>query len=255
MMIRPAIPDDDLAARPAQDAAGRLAGAARAAAPGPDQDRDGGDEEREVADPADHAVEALLGVVGGLRAVADRGAHEAPDRVTGHADGDEDQERLAERLLRDLREGALLVRRLAAAAERELDGEHADDRVDHAAGGDAGARQPLELLGPGEVAALALRAADRCVGRTYVLSHGELLLIAEFRMETVALCGPRAWCATPAARHANTSTSKAPSPMRDASGDVERVVHAAVHPGGGDEHGQQDRDGPGEESHPAVAEP
>ena len=255
MMIRPTIPMRIWPPGQPRTPPVALSGPPAAAAAGPDQDRDGGDEEQEVADPAGHAVDALLGVVARLRAVADRGAHEPPDRVAGHADGHEDQERLAERLLRDLREGALLVGRLAAAAERELDREHADDRVDHAARGDSGAGQPLELTAPREVTALALRAADRCVGRTYVLSHGEPLLIAG--MSDGNRRPLRASCLVCDARRAarEHEHEHGAEPDQAPSGDVERVVHAAVHPGEGDEHGHQDRDGPGEESHPAVAEP
>ena len=128
---------EELPGRPAQHAAGGLARAAAGSAAGADQDRHRGDAEHRVADAAREPVDALLGVVARLRPVADRRAHEPPERVAGQADRHEDQERLAERLLRDRVQRALLVRRLAAVAEGELDGEDADDRVDRPARRDA----------------------------------------------------------------------------------------------------------------------
>ena len=110
MMISPAIPTRIWPPGQPRTPPVALSGPPEPPPPDPSEDRYGGDAERDVADPAGHAVDALLGVVAGLGAVADRGAHEPPDRVAGQADRREDQERLAERLLRDRREGALLVR-------------------------------------------------------------------------------------------------------------------------------------------------
>ena len=76
--------------------------------------------------------------------MADRGAHEPPERVAAEADRDEREQDLAERLVRDRLQRPLLVRQLAAVAERELQGENPDDPVDEPAGDEPGPREPLE---------------------------------------------------------------------------------------------------------------
>ena len=60
--------------------------------------------------------------------------------------------------------------------------------------------------------------------------------------------------ATPAARHANSSTSTAPMPISAPAAEVERVVHAAVHAREGDEHRKQERDRPGRDAPAALRE-
>ena len=74
----------------------------------------------------------------------DRRPDEPPERVAAEADRDEGEQNLAERLMRDRMEGALLVRQLAAVAERQLEREHADDPVDQTPGHEAGTREVLE---------------------------------------------------------------------------------------------------------------
>ena len=88
-------------------------------------------------------------------------ARRAARRVPGHADRHDDQERLAERLLRDRLQGALLVRRLPAVPDGQLDRENTDDRVDRPAGDEAGSGEPLELPRCVDVLALRLGLTDR----------------------------------------------------------------------------------------------
>ena len=68
---------------------------------------------------------------------------EPPERVAGEAEREQDQEAAAERLLRDRRQGAVLVWALLAAAERDLDGEDADDGVEDALGGEPDSAEPF----------------------------------------------------------------------------------------------------------------
>ena len=162
-MTTPTRPIEHLAAGPVQHAAGRLVGIARgpAAAARAGEDLDRRDAQRPVGEPAHDAAGAVLGVVlAALGTVADGGAHEPPEGVAGQADGHQDQQHLAERLARDGVERALLVGRLAAVAERQLDGQEPDDPVDDAAGDQPGAGQPLELRPPRHPLALRLRLAD-----------------------------------------------------------------------------------------------
>ena len=87
-----------------------------------------------------------------LRAAAERGAGEPPHRVAREADRERDQHRPAEWLVRERAHGALLVGRLAAAADRELQRQEADDPVDEAARDEPGAGEPLERPAVDEVA-------------------------------------------------------------------------------------------------------
>ena len=75
--------------------------------------------------------------------------------------------------LRDRLQRALLVRRLAAVAERELQREDPDDPVDHAARDEAGACQPLEAVGARDPFSLVLGLADR---RTTLRRHAHVLI-------------------------------------------------------------------------------
>ena len=78
-----------------------------------------------------HAVEARVRT---LRAVPDRGANQPPEGVAAETDRDEREQDLAERLVRDRVQRALLVRQLASVTECELEGENPDDSVDEPAG-------------------------------------------------------------------------------------------------------------------------
>jgi hypothetical protein len=76
--------------------------------------------------------------------VADRRPRQHPQRVAREADGDEQEQHLAERLLGDRPQGFLLVRGRPAFADRELDREDRDDQVDESAGDEAGPGQVAE---------------------------------------------------------------------------------------------------------------
>ena len=73
----------------------------------------------------------------------------------------EHEQDLAERLLGERLERPLLVRRLAAVAERQLEREHGDDAVDHAAGGETRAGEPLEAVRARDPFALLLAHLGR----------------------------------------------------------------------------------------------
>ena len=64
----------------------------------------------------------------------DRSANQPPEGVAAETDRDEREQDLAERLMRDRVQRALLVRQLASVTERELEGENPDDSVDERAG-------------------------------------------------------------------------------------------------------------------------
>jgi hypothetical protein len=66
--------------------------------------------------------------------VPDPGANQPPEGVATQTDGDDREEKLAERLLRDRAQRTLLIRQLASVTERELEGENPDDSVDERAG-------------------------------------------------------------------------------------------------------------------------
>ena len=147
-MIRPGDRHEHPAGGPAQHAGGRLVGLARAAAaPEPSRIVTAVTQEQRVADAADRAVDALLDVIARLGTVADRRRGRGATAHSPRARSQQDQQGLAERLLGDRVQRALLIGCLAAVAERQLDGQDADDHVDDAAGDQPGARQPLELVG------------------------------------------------------------------------------------------------------------
>ena len=62
--------------------------------------------------------------------MTDRSADEPPEGVTSETDRDEREQNLPERLMRDGLQRTLLIRELAPCAERELQREDPDDRVD-----------------------------------------------------------------------------------------------------------------------------
>jgi hypothetical protein len=79
-----------------------------------------------------------------LGAVADRRPDQASGRIAGEADSQRRQQSVAARLLGYRLQRALLVGRLAATADRELERSSPDDSVDGAASGESGAGEPLE---------------------------------------------------------------------------------------------------------------
>ena len=93
--MTPAMITSTWPAGPVEHAAGRLVRAAAAAAAGADQDRDRRDAEDRVGDAAGEAGDPLLRVVARLRAVAERGAQQPPDRVAREADRHQHEQRLA----------------------------------------------------------------------------------------------------------------------------------------------------------------
>ena len=102
-----------------------------------DRERAEGGVEEAAAERAD----ALPAVVVLLGAAAERGVREPPRGVAAEPDGQERHEPPSERLVRDGSERPLVIGRLPARSERELDREDADDRVDHAARDEARARE------------------------------------------------------------------------------------------------------------------
>ncbi len=91
----------------------------------------------------------------------DGGADEPPERVAGETDRDERQEQLAEGLVRNGVQRALLVRELPPVPDRELEREDPDDRVDEAAGHESAAGEELERPRVNEVAPGRLRRPER----------------------------------------------------------------------------------------------
>jgi hypothetical protein len=79
--------------------------------------------------------------------MAQKCVRQAPKRVASQPDRDENQQNLAEGLVRDRLQRATLVSGSSAGADRELDGQDSDDPVDHAAGSEAGAAEHLESRG------------------------------------------------------------------------------------------------------------
>src|SRR5205085_11032439 len=124
-------------------------------------------------------VEAAVGSFG---AMSEQSVSEPPERKSRQADRDQDQEQLAERLVRDRLQRALLVRRLPAGAEGELDREYADDRVDQAPRNEPRASQPIEPAAPRDLLPSDPRAAYRPrLGRRAPISY---LLSAEHEART-----------------------------------------------------------------------
>jgi hypothetical protein len=93
--------------------------------------------------------------------VADGRADEPPQAVAEKPDRDQAEQDLAERAARDGLQRTLLVGRLAARAEGDLDGQDADEDVDHAAGDEPGTGQPFELLAARDVLSGRLGVASR----------------------------------------------------------------------------------------------
>ena len=99
-----------------------------------------------------------LALVGVTR--AHHRGEQAPNRVAGKADGDDDQQHLAQRLACDRLQGAALTRRLAADANRHLEREDADHAVDDAPGREPRAREPFERRLTGDPLGFVALALD-----------------------------------------------------------------------------------------------
>ena len=70
-----------------------------------------------------------------------------------------------EGLLRDRLQSTLLVGRLAAIAQRELERQHPDHDVDHATGHESGAGEPFELRRTLDAFAVRTRLTQRRAAR------------------------------------------------------------------------------------------
>src|SRR5207253_5584301 len=90
------------------------------AALGAEQDLHRDRAETGVDEAARECGDTLEAAVRCFGAVPEKRADEPPARIAREADRDEDQEHLAERLVRDRLERPLLARRLSACADREL---------------------------------------------------------------------------------------------------------------------------------------
>ena len=77
----------------------------------------------------------------------DRGAEQPPEGVATEPDRDEREQELAERLVRDRVQCALLVRDLASVPERQPERENADDSVDEPPRDEACAGERFERMG------------------------------------------------------------------------------------------------------------
>ena len=142
------------AGRPAIPALPRLlVRAARALARGAQQDRDRQQAQRDVRDAAASCGDAAQrgAVAAALRAVADERLHEPPERVAAKADGDRDQQPVAERLVLDRLHRSALIGRLPGRMHRDLDREQADGGVDHAARDESEPGQRLERRAVGHL--------------------------------------------------------------------------------------------------------
>ena len=143
--------DELPAGGPLQDARGRLLGLGGRVAAGAAQHADREDRERGIGDAAaDGADPVELAVLAVLRRVADEGLREPPQRVAGEADRGQHEQRVPERLVRDLLHRALLVGLRRGHAVGEADGQHADQGVDDAARDVSGAGERLEQRRLGE---------------------------------------------------------------------------------------------------------
>src|SRR5918994_2016705 len=102
--------------------------------------------------------------------------HEPPGCIRSEAEGEDDQEHLAQRLVGDRRQRTLAARGLAAVAERKLEGEYTDDAVRHTLGNEPDACEPCvpatPALGilprvPRRVPKLIFSAVNRVARRTH----------------------------------------------------------------------------------------
>ena len=110
---------------------------------GADADHDVDDRLARRGDPLADLREALL------VAVAEDRLEPLPDGEQEHPDRDGPHQGLAERLLRELLDGALRVRRALLVAQGQLDGQPGDEQVDDAVGDQAdpgGVVDPLALV-------------------------------------------------------------------------------------------------------------
>src|SRR6185503_5495777 len=82
------------------------------------------------------------------------------------------QQHLAERLMRDGLQRALLIRGRAAGPDGELDREDADDPVDEAAGDESRTREPLERAAVSHVLAASPSCLNRLRLRWCLDAHG-----------------------------------------------------------------------------------
>jgi hypothetical protein len=134
-------------ARPAQDAGRSVLGAA-ARALGARDDLDRGVAERGVRDAAADGRHAALSSAIIVRTRVGDTLDQPPDGVAGEPDGQDDEERLPERLMGDRPHGAGLALRPAAGSDGELEGEDPDDPVDDSTGDEANARCCLQGVSP-----------------------------------------------------------------------------------------------------------
>ena len=137
---QPDDPDQEAAAGVMHGAGGevlRLAGLVGTLAR---DDLEGQDRKEGVDQPAHQGLQARARAVA-LAGNTERGLAEPPQRVAHEADGQQPQRDEAERLGRQQLQGALLVGLVLTLADRDQDGDYADQDVDHAAGGQAGPGQ------------------------------------------------------------------------------------------------------------------
>jgi len=106
--------------------------------------------------------------------MAEKGVQQAPERVAGKADRDENQQHLPERLVRERLQSATLIRRLSAGTERELDRQDPDDPVDDTSRDEAGSCEHLECGGALDPVCSRLRAAHRHRPRGRANAHLEV---------------------------------------------------------------------------------
>ena len=91
--------------------------------------------------PLPKRADAFDPAVRPLAPVPERRAKEPPERVAAEPDGERREQHVAEGVLLDGAERALLVRDLAAVPDGEVEGEQPDDPVDERARDEAGTRQ------------------------------------------------------------------------------------------------------------------
>jgi hypothetical protein len=161
---------DPGAGGPAEDAGRRLVGTCRSLR-GAGENADGDDAHSEVDEAAGERGDPIDPAVRPLGATPDRGADESPERIAAETDGNERQQDLAEGLVGDGVESALLVRELAAVPDRELERQDSDDGVDQSTRDESRTREPFESTrpdetltsGPGRVHCTAVRGVGHLV--------------------------------------------------------------------------------------------